>query len=118
MENNIRPWGRYDILHEEETCKVKKITVEPKGILSYQYHHKRAEQWTVISGVLTVILEGKQIVLQPGESIQIPQGAKHRCLNQGWTDACFIEVQTGTYFGEDDIIRIEDEYQRHLKPIK
>ena len=112
LEVDSRPWGMYEVLLDSVTTKVKRITVAPGGKLSYQYHHKRAEVWTCIEGKLSVILEDVLHELFPGDSIVIPQGAKHRAFNDTMEKAQFIEVQTGTYFGEDDIIRIEDEYGR------
>ena len=112
LEIESRPWGMYEVLLDSETTKVKRITVKPGGKLSYQYHHKRAEVWTCIKGRLSVVREDILHDLQPGESIDIPQGAKHRAYNDTMEIAQFIEVQTGTYFGEDDIVRLEDDYQR------
>jgi mannose-6-phosphate isomerase len=113
------PWGWYDELLSTKYCKVKEITVSPGQRLSYQYHTKRREQWTVVKGNLTIILDGDKIFRYPGESIHIPMGAKHRAWNETDEDVVFIEVQTGTYFGEDDIVRLEDDYERgdyeHLK---
>ena len=111
-ETDKRPWGKYEVLLDHELTKVKIITVKPQGKLSYQYHHKRREQWTVVSGILTVVLDGEEITLSVGESIHIPLGAKHRAWNKTDEVVEFIEVQTGTYFGEDDIVRIEDDYGR------
>ena len=107
-----RPWGDYVVLLDSEQCKVKKITVDPQQRLSNQSHEKRREQWTVVEGELTVVLDGEQIIVSPGESIHIPLGSKHRAWNQTDKEVSFIEVQTGTYFGEDDIIRYEDDYKR------
>ena len=107
-----RPWGEYDILLDDKDVKVKRIRVKPNSRLSYQYHHKRQEQWTVVSGNLTIILDDEKVFRGPGESIHIPLGAKHRAWNETDEDVIFIEVQTGTYFGEDDIVRIEDDYNR------
>ncbi|NDG52849.1 MAG: cupin domain-containing protein [Flavobacteriia bacterium] len=109
----IRPWGYYEVLLDETYCKVKRIIVKPNQRLSYQYHEKRAEVWTVVSGVATITINGNTREYQPGESAIIPLGAKHRMANaQDDEDMILIEVQTGTYFGEDDIIRIEDDYDR------
>ena len=83
--------------------------------LSYQYHHHRQEFWTVVQGEAVVILDGVEHVVKYGESIFIPLGAKHRIENRGTELLVFIEVQTGTYFGEDDIVRIEDDYAREGK---
>ena len=80
--------------------------------LSYQYHHHRQEFWTVVQGEAVVVLDGVEHVVKYGESIFIPLGAKHRIENRGTELLVFIEVQTGTYFGEDDIIRLEDDYAR------
>ena len=107
-----RPWGKYEILLDSDDVKVKKITVNPKQRLSYQYHHKRQEQWVIVSGRLTVMLEGKKIFKYPGETIFIALGSKHRAWNETESLVVFIEVQTGTYFGEDDIVRLSDDYSR------
>ena len=107
-----RPWGMYEVLLESNFAKVKRITVDPGGRLSYQYHHKRSEVWTCIYGKLSVTLDEILHELEPGDSIKIPQGAKHRAFNLSREKVEFIEVQTGTYFGEDDIVRIEDDYNR------
>ena len=108
----IRPWGEYEILLDEKDVKVKRIRVKPNSRLSYQYHHKRQEQWTVVSVNLTIVLDDEKVFRSPGESIKIPLGARHRAWNETDEDVVFIEVQTGTYFGEDDIVRIEDDYNR------
>jgi mannose-6-phosphate isomerase len=107
-----RPWGAYTILHDTSEAKVKIIEVEPRSRLSYQYHTKRQEQWTVIYGELTIVLDDEKVFRKAGESIHIPLGAKHRAWNETDKPVRFIEVQTGTYFGEDDIVRIEDDYNR------
>ena len=111
-EVESRPWGMYEVLLDSDECKVKRITVAPGQKLSYQYHHKRQEQWTVIKGNLTIILDDDKVFRAPGESIKIPLGARHRAWNETDGIVQFIEVQTGTYFGEDDIVRIEDDYNR------
>ena len=108
----IRPQGEYEILLDEKDVKVKRIRVKPNSRLSYQYHHKRQEQWTVVSGNLTIVLDDEKVFRSPGESIKIPLGARHRAWNETDEDVVFIEVQTGRYFGEDDIVRIEDDYNR------
>jgi mannose-6-phosphate isomerase len=111
-EIDFRPWGHYEVLLDTPECKVKKITVSPGQRLSYQYHHKRKENWTVVKGNLTIILDDEKVFRSPGESIKIGLGNKHRAWNETDEVVQFIEVQTGTYFGEDDIVRIEDDYKR------
>ena len=107
-----RPWGMFENLLEDEVCKVKKITVEPEGRLSYQYHHKRSEVWVVVAGNGFVTSDTYTGFVQAGSIIHIPPEAKHRIENKGKDPLVFIEVQQGTYFGEDDIVRIEDDYHR------
>lgn len=111
-KHDIRPWGQYWVLEDTETHKVKHIEVNPGGRLSYQYHQHRSEVWTVVKGVATVMLEGELKDYHAGEVIVIPQGAKHRVQNTQDTFLSIVEVQLGSYFGEDDIIRIEDDYHR------
>jgi len=112
MEHDIRPWGEYWVLEDTPTHKVKRITVKPGQRLSYQYHRYRSEVWTVVEGKATVTLNGDVVEYETGGVICIPQGAKHRVANTTDQLLVFIEVQHGTYFGEDDIIRIEDDYAR------
>lgn len=107
-----RPWGRFEILKDTENFKSKIITVLPGQKLSYQSHAKRAENWTIVRGLAEVTLNDKIHSLKVGEHIHIPLGAKHRIANPGTTPMEFIEVQTGAYFGEDDIVRYSDEYGR------
>lgn len=113
LEIGERPWGKYYVLADEPNYKLKRIEVNPGQRLSYQYHHKRQEQWTVIEGEATVVLDGEDNTVKYGESIFIPLGAKHRIENRTDQMVVFIEVQTGTYFGEDDIVRVEDDYDRN-----
>ncbi|MCH8534131.1 MAG: phosphomannose isomerase type II C-terminal cupin domain [Flavobacteriaceae bacterium] len=112
MEVGERPWGKYYVLEDKPTHKVKRIEVNPDQRLSYQYHHHRSEVWTIIQGQALVILDDEENHLTAGEVILIPQGAKHRIKNSGQELLIFVEVQHGTYFGEDDIIRIQDDYSR------
>ena len=107
-----RPWGRFFVLHDEPTYKLKRIEVDPGGRLSYQYHQKRSEAWTIVEGIGTITLDGDVKDYSKGDTVLIPQGVKHRIENKGSEIVVLIEVQTGTYFGEDDIIRIEDDYNR------
>jgi mannose-6-phosphate isomerase len=106
------PWGDYTILFENENVKVKQIRINPDSKLSYQYHLKRREVWTVISGELTIILDDEKVFRSYGETIKIPLGSKHRAINETDEIVEFIEVQTGDYFGEDDIVRIDDDFGR------
>ena len=92
--------------------KLKRIEVEPGQRLSYQYHHQRSEAWTIVQGIATITLDGVEYVYKTGETVLIPVGTKHRIENKSDTLVVFIEVQTGIYFGEDDIVRIEDDYNR------
>lgn len=113
QDESIRPWGHYEILLDTEYCKVKRIVVKPEQRLSYQYHNKRKEAWTVVQGTAKVTLNGEDYLFNTGETVLIPLGAKHRMANPSKVmDMILIEVQTGTYFGEDDIIRIQDDYDR------
>ena len=117
MNNNYyeeRPWGAFEILLDEDYCKVKRIYVLPKCKLSYQFHYKRSEAWVIVQGTATVTLNGKEIEYKEGEIVDIPVRTKHRVHNKGKKDLIFIETQTGTYFGEDDIVRIEDDYGRDI----
>ena len=112
MEHDKRPWGEYFVMEDAATHKVKRIEVYPGGRLSYQYHAHRSEVWTIVSGTARVILNEEAFNLVSGEYIYIPQGARHRIENPSDTTLVFIEVQVGTYFGEDDIVRLEDDYNR------
>lgn len=108
----LRPWGWFEVLRDTEDFKSKVIHVEPGHQLSYQSHAKRAEHWVIIKGQPEVVLNDKVHHLKPGESIYIPQGAKHRMRNTTQETVEFVEVQVGTYFGEDDIVRYQDDYKR------
>lgn len=110
MEN--RPWGSFFVIKEDPSYKIKRIEVNPGQRLSYQYHNKRSEVWIMIQGNGIIILNGKSKKYKKGDTILIPQGMKHRIENCGNEKTIFIEVQTGSYFGEDDIVRLEDDYNR------
>jgi mannose-6-phosphate isomerase len=112
MEHDIRPWGEYFVLDDSKTHKVKRIIVKPGGRLSYQYHFHRAEVWTIVQGKARITLDGVIKEYQTGEVAEIPLKAKHRIENPGNIDLVFIEVQWGESFNEDDIVRIEDDYNR------
>ena len=112
-EYDERPWGNYTVLDDvKDDHKVKRIVVTAGKRLSYQVHAKRSEHWFIISGVATVVLDGETFELNPGGSVDIAIGAAHRCENHGEVPVVFIEVQRGTYFGEDDIVRLEDDFGR------
>jgi glycosyltransferase involved in cell wall biosynthesis len=114
LENreNYRPWGHYENLLERENHKVKELLVDPGERLSLQKHRRRAEHWTVVSGEALVTVGEKEILLKSGQSVDIPKGAVHRIMNPGQTQLVMVEVQMGDYFGEDDIIRLQDDYDR------
>lgn len=107
-----RPWGEFRILHEEEKCKVKKLVVKPGQKFSLQTHEKRNELWSIIQGVGEITLDEEISQTQAGMMYYLPAGVKHRLENVGTEDLVVIEVQTGVYFGEDDIVRYEDTYGR------
>ncbi len=112
MEQDERPWGLYLVLSDEPDHKVKRITVRSGKRLSLQRHEKRDEHWYVVKGSAVVTLDDKEVSLSAGEAVDIPRGVKHRIENRDDDDLVFIEVQTGEYFGEDDIERFEDDYGR------
>lgn len=107
-----RPWGFYEILSDAPDHKVKRITVRTGQRLSYQRHSRRSEHWYVVKGKAVVTRNGEEIELESGQAVDIPVRAWHRIRNPGPETMVFIEVQTGEYFGEDDIERIEDDYGR------
>ncbi len=107
-----RPWGYYKILADNDTYKSKEIVVFPHKRLSLQRHRHRAEHWYILDGRAQITLDDKTFVLTAGQSVDIPQGALHRIANPGSKNVRFIEVQTGDYFGEDDIERFEDDFGR------
>ena len=107
-----RPWGMFENLLDSPVCKVKRLTVDPRQHLSLQYHHKRSEHWVVVAGTATVQLDGDTLTLEAGHSIDIPLGAHHALGNDTDDPVVVIEVQMGSYFGEDDIVRVSDPYDR------
>lgn len=107
-----RPWGYYQVLSDEPDHKVKRIVVFPGKRLSLQRHRRRAEHWYFLFGEAIVTRNDEQLHLRGGESVDIPRGAIHRVMNPGSENMAFIEVQTGDYFGEDDIERLEDDFGR------
>jgi mannose-6-phosphate isomerase len=107
-----RPWGSFTVLDEGEGYKVKRIEVLPGKRLSYQKHAQRAEHWMVVQGIAKVTLDGEEILLKTGEVVDIPVGAAHRIENPGDLKMIFIEIQRGGYLGEDDIVRLQDDFGR------
>jgi len=109
---NKRPWGYFEVLSDAPDHKVKRIVVEPGGILSLQRHKLRMEHWFVVSGKGIASVDGKDYSVQNGSAIDIPSKKTHRLENPSAENLVIIEVQTGKYFGEDDIERLEDKYDR------
>lgn len=108
-----RPWGTYTVLEENKGYKVKQITVRPGAKLSLQYHHHRSEHWIVVSGTATITIDDKTFDLKENESTFIPKEARHRLANNHKEDLIIIEAQVGSYLGEDDIVRLQDDYKRN-----
>ena len=107
-----RPWGTYTVLEEDPGFKIKRIEVKPGGQLSLQMHHHRSEHWIVVSGMARVVNGDKELFVGTNESTYIPAGHKHRLENPGMMNLVMIEVQSGAYLGEDDIVRFQDNYGR------
>ncbi len=112
LEAKDTPWGRWEVLLDAPYCKVKRIIVNPGHRLSYQRHQKREELWTIVQGKATVTLDGNVKIFSEGDVAHIPRGAAHRMGNDHKLPVVFIEIQRGSYFGEDDIVRLEDDYGR------
>ena len=108
----FRPWGSYDSIDSGERFQVKRLTVKPGGVLSLQMHHHRAEHWIVVQGTARITCDDKIFLLSENESTYIPVGARHRIENPGMVALHIVEVQSGSYLGEDDIVRFEDSYGR------
>ena len=107
-----RPWGNYTVLDEGEGYKVKRIEVLPGKRLSYQKHAHRAEHWMIVNGTAKVTLDGRELVRAVGDTVDVAIGAAHRIENTGVERLVFIEVQRGDYLGEDDIVRLQDDFGR------
>lgn len=112
LEHGERPWGSYQVLDENSSYKIKRIEVIPGERLSLQKHHHRSEHWIVVSGTALVTCGDQQRVVNVNESTFIPIGHQHRLENPGKIPLVIIEVQSGEYLGEDDIIRFDDDYDR------
>ena len=107
-----RPWGTFENLLDTDYCKVKQIIIKPNQAPSYQYHFKRSEVWVVVQGKGELKLNDTITPVTTGQIIHVPLKAKHQIKNNSDEDLIFIEVQLGDYFGEDDIVRLEDNYGR------
>jgi mannose-1-phosphate guanylyltransferase/mannose-6-phosphate isomerase len=107
-----RPWGSFTVLEDATDCKVKRLVVKPGHVLSLQLHHRRSEHWTVVDGTAKVRIGEEEMLLGRNESAYIPMNTVHRLENPTDRDVHLIEVQCGDYFGEDDIVRLEDRYGR------
>lgn len=107
-----RPWGSFIVMEEGPNYKVKRIVVKPGQRLSYQSHKQRDELWLVVKGKAIVTLDDKEKEITYGKSVKIKKNQKHRVENRETEPLVFIEIQTGKYFGEDDIIRYQDDYKR------
>ncbi len=107
-----RPWGSWLVLDVGEGYKVKRLTVTPHKRLSYQTHSHRAEFWIVVQGVATCLIDGRTVVARVGECVDVAVGVAHRIANEHDEDLVIVEVQRGSYTGEDDIVRLEDDFGR------
>lgn len=111
-----RPWGRFEVLVDAPDHKVKRIVIHPGKRLSLQYHHHRREHWFFVAGRGLVTRDALSLPVGPGDAVDIPQGATHRVENNGDQMLIFVEIQTGDYFGEDDIVRLKDDFGRLEQP--
>ncbi len=112
-ECDEKPWGRYEVLEEGQGFKVKRLEIKPGSRLSLQRHTRRGEHWVVVHGVADVVCGNNELRLSEGEHIHIPPLTNHRIGNSGASILTIIEVQLGDYLGEDDIVRLQDDYQRN-----
>jgi mannose-6-phosphate isomerase len=113
IERDERPWGYFEVVDEGSGFRVKRIHVAAGQRLSYQRHAARSEHWYVVAGNGLAVLDGVEIALGPGDTVDIPAGSAHRASASNQAELVFIEIQTGSYFGEDDLERIEDDYGRN-----
>ena len=112
IEKEDRPWGSFFVIHEEEDYKLKRLEITSNKRLSYQFHDKRSETWVIISGRPSITINDITKFYDKGDTVIIPVGTKHRIENKDKETVVLIEIQTGSYFGEDDITRIEDDFNR------
>lgn len=111
-ESDERPWGRYEVLEEQPGFKVKVLEVKPGERLSLQRHSRRGEHWVVVEGIADVVCGENEMKLSKGEHLHIPPETNHRLGNSSQQPLKLVEVQLGEYLGEDDIVRISDDYDR------
>lgn len=107
-----RPWGSFENLLDSDICKVKQIIINPSHAPSYQLHRQRSEVWVITQGEGLLTLDDDDKIVGVGDVVTVPVGMKHRIRNTSTSDLIFVEVQTGEYFGEDDIVRLKDDYNR------
>ena len=115
LEDNVfekRPWGKFENIFITDSLKIKTITINPKARISKQFHNYRSEHWFITKGKASIFKDGKFINLSKGQSIDIPKKSIHYIENKTTTTLELIEIQMGSYFGEDDIVRVEDIYDR------
>jgi mannose-6-phosphate isomerase-like protein (cupin superfamily) len=112
LETDQRPWGNYTVLADDECYKVERIVVQPGKRLSYQRHARRSEHWFIVQGTGLVTVDGLETEVGAGDAVDIAAGSDHRMENPGSVELVFVEVQHGEYFGEDDIVRLEDDFGR------
>jgi mannose-6-phosphate isomerase len=112
-EKEERPWGSYEVLEESDGYKVKRLEVKPGSRLSLQRHSRRGEHWVVVQGIADVVCGERELQLKEGEHLHIPPETNHRLGNSTDRPLALIEVQLGDYLGEDDIVRLEDDYKRN-----
>jgi len=111
-ESDTRPWGSWTIIDEGDGFKVKRIEVKPRSRLSYQTHEHRAEHWVIVVGTASSVIDGRTVVSHVGDTVDIAIGQPHRIANDTDEPMIFIEIQRGSYLGEDDITRLEDDFGR------
>lgn len=113
LDSEQRPWGSWHVIDVGPGYKIKRIHVDPGRRLSLQTHLYRSEHWVVVFGIATAHIDDQILTAGPGASLDVPRGARHRLANEGTEELVIVEVQHGGYTGEDDIVRIEDDFGRH-----
>jgi len=112
VTSDVRPWGSWEVLDQGRDYKVKRLTVRGSSRLSLQTHAHRSEYWMIVAGTATCVVGDRELVMEAGESVRVPVGTPHRIGNHEEDDLILVEVQLGAYLGEDDIVRLEDDYGR------